>query len=65
MVDGQDINLAQVASGMAWWYRKYQKEQTIRQREDYELAESQAKKLRTGLWIDPEPESPWDFRHRK
>jgi hypothetical protein len=41
--DGQDVNLAQVEAGLAWWYRKYQKEQTAKQRADYEAAEGRAR----------------------
>ena len=28
LLDGEDINLEQVSSGMAWHYKKYQREQT-------------------------------------
>jgi endonuclease YncB( thermonuclease family) len=65
MVDGQDANLAQVKAGMAWWYRKYQKEQTARQRVSYEAAESTAKIGRVGLWSDADPVPPWEWRHPK
>jgi endonuclease YncB( thermonuclease family) len=63
MANGNDANLAQVASGMAWWYRKYQKEQTAQQRADYEAAEAMAKAGRVGLWSDAEPVPPWEWRH--
>ncbi len=62
MVDGMDANLSQVKTGMAWWYRKYQREQTERQRVDYEAAESAAKAGRIGLWQDVEPAPPWEWR---
>lgn len=62
--DGRDVNLAQVTAGMAWWYRKYQKEQMAQQRVDYEAAESQAKAAKRGLWADAEPVPPWEWRHR-
>jgi len=65
MVDGQDANLAQVAAGMAWWYRKYQKEQMAQQRTDYEAAEATAKAGRVGLWQDADPVPPWEWRHPK
>lgn len=63
-VDGKDANLAQVTAGMAWWYRKYAKEQTVRQQADYEAAEMAAKAARIGLWADDSPLPPWDWRHR-
>ena len=65
MIDGQDANLAMLANGLAWWYRKYQKEQTSQQRADYEAAETIAKAGKVGLWRDAEPTPPWDWRHRK
>ncbi len=65
MVNGQDANLAQVRAGMAWWYRKYQKEQTVQQRTAYEAAEDQAKATRQGVWQDPDPVAPWDYRKGK
>lgn len=61
-VGGRDANLAQIEAGMAWWYRKYQGEQTARQREDYEAAEGQARAAGRGLWQEPTPIPPWDFR---
>lgn len=63
IVDGRDANLAQVKAGLAWWYRKYQKEQTAQQRADYEAAEVVAKEGRVGLWRDADPVSPWEWRH--
>lgn len=42
-VHGKDVGLEQIATGMAWWYRKYAKEQTPDQRADYEQAESSAR----------------------
>lgn len=65
LVDGQDANLAQVTAGMAWWYRKYQKEQAAQQRSDYEAAEATAKAGRVGLWSEANPMPPWEWRHPK
>lgn len=65
MVDGQDANLAQVKAGMAWWYRKYQKEQAAAQRSSYEAAEAVAKAGRVGLWSEADPVPPWDWRKAK
>jgi endonuclease YncB( thermonuclease family) len=64
LVDGQDANLAQVKAGMAWWYRKYQKEQTAAQRSSYEVAEVAAKAGRVGLWSEAEAVPPWEWRHK-
>lgn len=62
MVEGQDICLQQVKEGMAWWYAKYQSEQTQKDRAAYELAELQAKMYRYGLWKDKNPVPPWEWR---
>jgi endonuclease YncB( thermonuclease family) len=64
LVAGQDANLAQVKAGMAWWYRKYRKEQTPRQRAEYEAAEGAARSGRVGLWGDADAMPPWEWRHR-
>lgn len=42
-VGGVDANLEQIKAGVAWWYRDYAKAQTPKEREDYEVAEFQAK----------------------
>jgi endonuclease YncB( thermonuclease family) len=62
-VDGRDVNLEQIKAGMAWWYQKYAKDQTPKEREDYAVAEFQAKARRAGLWGDKNPVAPWEWRH--
>ena len=57
-----DTGLAQLSVGLAWWYRAYAKEQSPQDRGAYELSEQEAKAKRVGLWRDPEPVPPWDFR---
>jgi len=59
-----DVNLMQVMSGMAWWYRQYAKEQSPQDRENYEVAEFNAKVRRVGLWADKNPVPPWEWRRR-
>lgn len=61
-VNGKDVGLEQIASGMAWWYRRYANEQTPQARTDYEAAEFWAKAKRLGLWADKNPVPPWDWR---
>lgn len=58
-----DANLSQVAAGFAWHYKEYEQEQTAQQRRDYSEAELAAKGAQVGLWTDPHPTPPWDFRH--
>jgi len=57
-----DVGLAQVTSGMAWWYRKYAHEQSPEDQGRYEFAEQEAKAKKAGLWRDVNPTPPWEFR---
>ncbi len=64
-LDGQDVNLRMVEAGMAWHYKQYQREQTRAQRRAYAAAEKAARRDRLGLWADPNPVAPWDFRRAR
>ncbi len=57
-----DAGLSQVNAGLAWWYRKYSKEQPGDDRPKYEQAEQDAQSRRQGLWGDKAPIAPWDWR---
>ena len=57
-----DANHAQLLAGMAWWYRYYANEQSPKDRGRYESAEDEANKRRWGLWADPSPINPYDWR---
>ena len=57
-----DAGLSQVSAGMAWWYRKYAKEQPKDDLPKYEQAEQGAQSRRQGLWGDKSPIAPWDWR---
>lgn len=65
LVDGVDANLEQIKAGLAWHYKKYQKEQSLDDRSIYVQAEEQARAERRGLWIDAEPTPPWDWRKQQ
>jgi endonuclease YncB( thermonuclease family) len=56
-VNGQDANLEQVKRGMAWVYVRYATEPA------YFAAERTARNARVGLWNQPNPTPPWEFRH--
>ena len=60
-----DAGLEQIRSGMAWWYRQYANDQAPEDRRQYEVAETEARQGRVGLWRDTDPVPPWDFRHKK
>ena len=61
-VNGQDVGLAQIRRGMAWWYQQYAKDQLPSERSDYEHAELMAKLHRIGLWVAKDPTPPWEWR---
>lgn len=64
MLSGRrDANLAQLASGMAWWNRKYAFEQRDDDAIRYREAEHAAKKQRLGLWSQKNPVPPWRWRY--
>lgn len=56
---------AQVVAGMAWWYRQYAKEQESGDANRYEQSEQEARIRRIGLWSDPQPTPPWEWRKEK
>jgi endonuclease YncB( thermonuclease family) len=54
--DGRGLNRELVRAGLAWWYQKYSKDATLGQ------LESEARAAKRGLWADPQPIPPWQFR---
>ena len=65
LLSGKDMNLEQVSSGLAWHYKKYQGEQSQADRIEYAEAELDARDAKRGLWQDPEPIPPWEYRKSK
>lgn len=55
----QELNYALVEAGLAWHFKKYSND------EQYGQAEKNARRLRKGLWADPWPIEPWNWRKRK
>jgi endonuclease YncB( thermonuclease family) len=62
IVNGVDANLEQIRAGMAWHYKKYEKEQPVEDRDIYARSEDWARAGQRGLWVDAEPVPPWDWR---
>jgi endonuclease YncB( thermonuclease family) len=58
--DGRLLNHVLVAEGLAWRYRRYAPDDV-----DLIRLESEARKNRRGLWSDPKPVPPWEYRRRK
>lgn len=57
MVGGVNVEAEQVRRGLAWVYRHYSDDTRL-------LAlEAEAKAARRGLWADPNPMPPWEWRH--
>lgn len=56
--NGTEVNRAQVHSGMAWVYPKYNKDPALPD------IEKQARSKAVGLWADQHAEPPWEFRRR-
>jgi endonuclease YncB( thermonuclease family) len=57
--EGVDANAEQVRRGMAWVFVKYAPKGSILYR-----FEDDARIKRQGLWADPKPMSPWDWRNK-
>jgi endonuclease YncB( thermonuclease family) len=54
-VEGRDINLEMVADGWAWTFG-------FATAESYLAAEAEARRTRSGLWSDPRPMAPAEWR---
>jgi endonuclease YncB( thermonuclease family) len=63
LVDGRDANLEQINAGFAWFYRHYERDLSSEDRDSYSNAESEAHNTKRGLWSDPAPTPPWEYRH--
>ena len=57
------VNLSQVRSGMAWFYKSYQCEISAGLRQKFADAQASASAARKGLWAQSNPTAPWVFRN--
>lgn len=57
--DGENFNEALVREGLAWWYRYFAPDA-----DHLRDAQLEAMDARRGLWEDPGPVAPWDWRRR-
>ena len=55
-VGATNVNLAMVTEGWAWHFLKYSDDETLA------TAEKAARGAKRGLWADPSPIPPWDWR---
>jgi endonuclease YncB( thermonuclease family) len=56
VVEGRDVNRQMVTDGLAWHFTRYSDDQRLA------AAEREARAERRGLWRDPAPVAPWDWR---
>ena len=57
--DGTNVNHTLVKDGWCWWYRKYAPGDI-----ELEKLEIEAREAQRGLWVDPHPVPPWEWRKR-
>jgi len=55
--DGKNLNRDLIRAGLAWWYRRGAPED-----KELEALEAEARRLKLGLWVDPNPFPPWEWR---
>lgn len=58
--DGTNLNHALVRAGLAWWYQRYAPDD-----KKLERLEQTARQKKRGLWADPDPVPPWEFRKKR
>ena len=63
-VDRKDVGLELIRSGVAWHFKRYEAEQPRYEAEHYRKAEEVARARKAGLWSDPHPVPPWEWRSR-
>ena len=63
-LNGEDMNLHMVERSLAWHFKRYADEQSPAARDAYSAAEKVAQSARRGLWSDPAPIPPWEWRKR-
>jgi endonuclease YncB( thermonuclease family) len=59
LLDGTHVNHTLVKDGWCWWYRKYAPGDT-----ELGRLEQDAREAKKGLWADPHPVPPWEWRKR-
>jgi len=60
-----DIGKTMIRHGLAWYYRTYSSDLSLKDRKNYAVAEASAKNSRSGLWKDQSPVPPWMWRKER
>lgn len=55
----KELGLMMIEAGYAWHFKKYSSDPVLAK------AEIEAQKSKRGLWADPNPVAPWDYRKQK
>ncbi len=56
--NGKVVNKELARAGLAWHFRRYS------DNEAYHLLEQQARTAKLGIWAEPSPVPPWEWRHK-
>lgn len=54
--DGRSLNKELLKAGLAWWFRKYSHDVSLK------TLETDARMKKRGLWAEVNPIPPWDYR---
>lgn len=57
--DGRNLNKELVKNGLAWHFKRFSKS------EEYAQLENKARSQKIGIWSEPNPIAPWDWRKPK
>ena len=62
LIDGQDAGLELLKQALCWVYERYVGEAAADIQTSYRDAQNTAQAERAGLWQDPDPVPPWEWR---
>lgn len=54
--DGSNLNRELVRNGLAWHFARYSND------DSYSILEQEARRNKVGVWSEPDPVAPWDWR---
>ncbi|MFO7722151.1 MAG: thermonuclease family protein [Bacteroidales bacterium] len=57
--DGRELSREMIMAGMAWHFKQYNQDPAL------DSLEIEARNRKVGLWADPHPKAPWDYRKEK
>lgn len=60
--EGNDVGRTLISEGLAWHFVRYAKSQPVEERGGDSSSEAQARGEGRGLWSEPDPVPPWEWR---